>query len=396
LVKDRIPEYGSGIAGRGDEKSMKKKIDTLATPSLLLERSVLVRNIARMAQRMTGFGVELRPHLKTAKSAEVAKLATAGHGGGITVSTLAEADYFLSQGIGDITYAVCMAPGRIRQAADLMARGADLKVLVDSIEAARAIAAFESERTFRVLIEIDCGDARTGILPGAPELLEIAEIINSAAGSTLEGVLTHGGQSYAESDIPGIQRVAREEREAVTGAAQRLRKAGFPCPVVSAGSTPTAVHGESFEGITEMRPGVYMFFDLDQLSRNACSREDLALSVLGTVIAHNRHAGQIVTDTGALALSKDISANANSPGTGYGQVCDVHTLEPIGALHVASVSQEHGVIPVDDPQVYSCLPIGSKVRILPNHACITAAAYSHYEVMEGAQVVDRWERINGW
>ena len=371
-------------------------IEGLSTPALILDRNILNRNTRRMADRMSGLGVDLRPHLKTAKSVPVAQLATRGHSGAITVSTLSEAAYFHSHGINDITYAVCMAPGKLPRAAELMERGVDLKILVDSQDAARAIEAFEHPGQFNVLIEIDCGDARTGMLPDSPDLISVAQIIAEASNAELLGVLTHCGHSYGESDIPGIQKIANEEREAVVLAARRLREAGFSCPVVSAGSTPTAVHGESFEGITEMRPGVYMFFDLDQLSREACAREDLALSVLGTVISHNRHAGQVITDTGALALSKDISANTNQPGIGYGEVCDVHSLEQIENLHVAHVSQEHGVIPVSDPDVYSKLPIGSNVRILPNHACITAAAYTHYEVVEGTEVVDRWERINGW
>jgi len=349
-----------------------------------------------MGQRMKQHGVALRPHLKSAKSDQVARLATAGHNGGVTVSTLAEAEYFLRHGFDDIIYAVCMAPGKLPDADALISAGADLKLLVDSVEAASAIGSYEGADTFRVLIEVDSGDARTGVLPGSPELLEIAKILHESPGSELLGVLTHGGHSYVASNIPEIQKVAQQEREAVVTAAQKLRDAGLPCPMVSAGSTPTAVHGESFEGITEMRPGVYVFFDLDQLSRQVCTREELALSVLGTVISHNRHAGQIVTDTGALALSKDISANANWPQAGYGEVCDVLTLEQIDNLYVASVSQEHGVIPVSDPDIYEQLPIGSKVRILPNHACITAAAYTHYEVVEGNQVVDRWERVNGW
>ena len=373
------------------------KIECLSTPSLLLDRIVLSRNTAQMAERMSGLGISLRPHLKTAKCVPVAQLATRGHSGAITVSTLSEAEYFHSRGISDVTYAVCMAPGKLAQAAKLMDEGADLKILIDSSDAAHAIAAFDHPGSFKVLIEIDCGDARTGILPDGPELIAIAQVIHNASNAELLGALTHGGHSYGASGIAGIQAVAREEREAVVHAAQRLRDAGLPCPVVSAGSTPTAVHGENFEGITEMRPGVYMFFDLDQLSRQACSREDLALSVLGTVIAHNRHVGQIVTDTGALALSKDISANTNCPGTGYGEVCDTETLQPIADLHVASVSQEHGVIPVNDPAIYDRLPIGSKVRILPNHACITAAAYTHYEVIAGRE---KWwtagKRINGW
>lgn len=369
---------------------------SLSTPALILDKTVVERNTAKMSERMLAHGVALRPHLKTAKSAQVAKLATAGHSGAVTVSTLAEAEYFLDHGFDDITYAVCIAPGKLPQAAALMAGGADLKVLTDSVDAAKAIAAYDHGMTFKVLIEIDCGDARTGVLPDSPELIEIAHILNDAKNCELQGLLTHGGHSYLASDVAGIRVAADEERQAVVRAAERLRDAGLPCPVVSAGSTPTAVHGESYDGITEMRPGVFVFFDLDQLARNACSREDLALSVLASVIGHNRHIGQIVIDAGALALSKDISANANWPEVGYGSLCDPETMAPIPELHVAKVSQEHGVIPVSDESSYDRLPIGSKVRVLPNHACITAAAYACYHVVEGTEIIDEWDRVNGW
>ena len=371
-------------------------IEQLTTPALILERAVVARNIERMGARMAAHGMALRPHLKTAKSAQVAALAVAGQAGGITVSTLAEAAYFLDHGFSDIVYAVGIVAGKLPIAAGLMARGADLKILTDNLDAAQAIAAFDGPGRFKVLVEIDCGDARTGLLYESPELIAVARVIDNADNAELCGVLTHGGHSYLAKDIAGIKQAAREEREAVTDAAERLRGAGLPCPVVSAGSTPTAVHGESFEGLTEMRPGVFVFFDLDQLAREVCARGDLALSVLASVIGHNRHIGQIVLDAGALALSKDISANARWPQTGYGALCDARSMQPLDGLHVAKVSQEHGIVPVSDEAQYAMLPIGAKVRVLPNHACITAAGYTRYHVVEGAQIVDEWDRVNGW
>ena len=371
-------------------------LTSLNTPALILDRAVVTRNTRRMAERMRANGIALRPHLKTAKSARVADLATAGHSGGITVSTLAEAEYFLDRGFGDITYAVCIVQAKLAQAAALMTRGADLKILTDCVGTARAIAAENHGVTFNVLIEIDSGDARTGLLAGSDDIIEIGKIIDGAPNAMLAGVLTHGGHSYGADNVDGIKRIAEEERLAVVEAAGRLRQAGLPCPMVSAGSTPTAVHGETFEGLTEMRPGVFVFFDLDQLAREACSREDLALSVLASVIGHNRHIGQIVIDAGALALSKDISANARWPEVGYGSVCDPKSMAPLDDLHVAKVSQEHGVIPVENERAFQRLPVGSKVRVLPNHACITAAAYDRYHVVEGIEVVDEWDRVNGW
>ena len=369
---------------------------SLSTPALILDRAVVAQNTSRMAKKMSAHGIALRPHLKTAKSARVAKLATSGHSGGITVSTLAEAAYFLEHGFSDITYAVCIVPSKLKQAAALIKGGADLKLLTDSADGARAIGESDLGVTFKVLIEIDSGDARTGLLPDDISLLEIGKIIDGGQSSELAGVLTHGGHSYSAEDVDEIKRIAEDERGSVVEAAARLRQTSLPCPTVSAGSTPTAVHGENYDGLTEMRPGVFVFFDLDQLARGACSKEDLALSVLASVVSHNRHIGQIVIDAGALALSKDTSANERWPQVGYGSLCDPQTMETLDGLNVSKVSQEHGVIPVNAESDYARLPIGGMVRVLPNHACITAAAYDRYHVIEGTKVIDEWDRINGW
>jgi D-serine deaminase-like pyridoxal phosphate-dependent protein len=167
---------------------------------------------------------------------------------------------------------------------------------------------------------------------------------------------------------------------------------------VSAGSTPTAVHAGSLEGVTELRPGVYVFFDLDQVGIGACAIEDIAVSVLASVIGHNRRAGRVLIDAGALALSKDVSAGEFMSHVGYGLVCPAGSTVPMDGLYVAEVHQEHGLIAAaEGAPPYDVLPIGSKVRVLPNHACITAAAHPAYHVVEGGpEVIARWERANGW
>lgn len=371
---------------------------SLQTPALILDRSAMMKNLDAMHARMRKLGVDLRPHLKTAKSADVAKLVTSGQAGGITVSTLAEAEYFHKRGFSDILYAVGIAPGRLERVATLSNAGADIKIITDNMDAVEAIANYSGNGAypFKVLIEIDSGEGRAGILPESPEFVAMAKTIDASANATLTGVLTHAGHSYACQTTEAIMAVAEQERLAITGAAQRLRNEGLPCPVVSAGSTPTAVHAQNLEGVTEMRPGVFVFNDLKQLSISACDRDGLALSVLATVIGHNRHKRHIILDAGALALSKDISAHDDHPEVGYGEVCDVESLDPFEDLYVNAVSQEHGIVPVGGEGEFDALPIGTKVRILPNHACITAAGYTHYEVLEGGEITERWDRVNGW
>jgi D-serine deaminase-like pyridoxal phosphate-dependent protein len=169
----------------------------------------------------------------------------------------------------------------------------------------------------------------------------------------------------------------------------------MPCEIVSIGSTPTVLFADHLSGVTEARAGIYMFWDLAQLSRKVCREEDIALSVLACVIGHTRHAGTIILDAGALALSKDIGANRLLPDAGYGYLCDAHSMQRLGRLAVNSVHQEHGTVLVEDAW-FDRLPVGSLVRVLPNHACITAAGHSAYDVVHGSEVVARWERVNGW
>lgn len=378
------------------------RLEELRTPALILDRAILERNLRSIARRVEGTGTDLRPHLKTGKSATIAQMATAGQSGGITVSTLAEARYFADHGLRDITYAVGMVPSKMAAAAEIRRDGVELTLLTDHPAAAEAIAAKADELSteFRVLIEVDCGAHRGGVEPGSPELMEIARRINEAKRLSLAGVLTHAGHAYYATSVDAVKRIAESERRAVVDAAKRLTKAGLPCSVVSAGSTPTAVHGESVDGLTEIRPGVYMFFDLDQFGLGSCEVDDIALTVLTSVIGHQPKHNRLNIDAGSLALSEDQSAGAFLPSTGFGWIMDVTGRHRLADLHVAHVNQEHGLVTGSGQLPFDDLPIGTLLRVLPNHACITAAAYDRYHVVDGStdpgDVVDTWDRVNGW
>ncbi len=368
----------------------------LSTPTLLLEKEKLMVNIARMQANADRLGVQLRPHLKTLKAAKAAEALMAAGARGITVSTLKEVGYFLDHGFKDITYAVGMVPTKLPEVARLMDRGADLKIITDNLEVARAIAAEadQSGNSYQLLIEVDCGDNRGGLQPDSEELLQIAELIaNSSA--HFQGILTHAGHSYGANNASAIETIAQQEREAVVLAATRLRSAGYAVDTVSMGSTPTALYAKDLSGVTELRAGVYTVFDMDQQSRGVCEIEEIALSVLTSVIGHNKAAGKILLDAGGLALSKDRSADQFRPEVGYGQICN-----PGGAivpgLYVTSVSQEHGHVRVRDENDYALFPLGSFVRILPIHACMTAAAYDYFNIVENGVISEKWDRVNGW
>lgn len=369
----------------------------LPTPSLLLDLPVLCANLATMAQRMGEHGLSLRPHLKTAKCAEVAMLATQGQAGGITVSTVAEALAFAGHGFKDITYAVGIVPAKVDPLAPLVEKGVKITLITDSVAMARAASARAAALgvTFDVMVEIDVGGHRAGVQADGPDLLAVARALHEGPGTRLAGVLAHAGQSYYCRSRDEIRAVAWAEREGLVHAADRIRAAGMPCPVVSAGSTPTALCGDDYSGLTEMRPGVYMFMDVHQLALGVCKPQDLALSVAATVIGHNHTAGKVLIDAGALALSKDVSATEIRPEVGYGIVCDLSG-RPFSGLFVTDVSQEHGQCAVTDDSLWDRVPIGSKVRIMPNHACITAACFDAYHVLDKGEVIDKWKRFGGW
>ncbi len=375
----------------------------LPTPVLILDRQRLQANVARMQARAKQLGVSLRPHLKTAKSAMVAELAV-GKAGAITVSTLAEAEYFAKAGFRDILYAVPMAPQKLEQVAKLIKSGVDLKIITDHPAVAQA-AAEAGQRlgvTFRVMIKIDSGLGRAGLAPDSDLLLPLAQKLSGAPsqpGVELVGVLTHAGHSYGANSVAEIERIAEEERAAVVAAATRLRAAGFACPTVSVGSTPTALFAKDLTGVTEMRPGNFVFFDLFQAGLGTCRLEDIAVSVLATVVSHHPARNHVLIDAGGLALSKDTGANKNVPGTGYGRVCRPEAALPLEGMNIHDVHQEHGLLggPEAPPVDFAAYPPGSRLRVLPNHSCMTGAMYDRYYVTDGGhEIVAEWDRVNGW
>ncbi len=376
------------------------KLSELDTPALILDRGRLEANVARMSARARSLRVDLRPHMKTAKSAEVGRRATAGHSGGITVSTLKEAEYFAEHGFTDMIYGVGISLDKLARVARLQAGGARVAVITDSLEVARGIGARAAElgARFEVLIELDTGDGRAGLGPDSEALIEIGQVLDGAADVDLRGVLTHAGQSYGCREIADLEAVAESERAGAVAGAERLRAAGLPCPVVSVGSTPTAIHAKNLEGVTEMRPGVYVFNDVFQAEIGSCGMADIAVSVLATVTGHHRARGEMVIDAGGLALSKDRSTQAGPRDVGYGLVVDAGGGASLPELHLARVSQEHGVVTAPGGTLpFDALAPGTRVRVLPNHACFTAAAYEGYHVVGGSDEIEaEWPRVNGW
>jgi D-serine deaminase-like pyridoxal phosphate-dependent protein len=373
------------------------KIDELETPKLLLNRKIMTANIERMATRLAKLGVPLRPHVKTSKSAPVAAALTQGQPGGITVSTLAEADAFAALGYRDILYAVGIAPNKLAHVARLRSEGVALTIILDSIEAARSVLDYAGREgvSFDILLEIDCDGHRSGLAPDDPVVVELAHMIAAGPGTRLLGLMTHAGGAYDCQDTDCLIAAAEQERSTLVRVAERLRDLGYSCPVVSVGSSPTAAFADRLDGVTEVRAGVFVFNDMLMVNLGVCTVDQIAVSVLTTVIAHRPERNWIITDSGWMALSGDQSTKGQKRDYGFGLVCDIDGI-PIEGLTVVGVNQEHGIIGHSDGVSFDLakFPVGTMLRILPIHACATAASHREYLVVnEKGDIADAWPRI---
>ncbi|MCJ8301015.1 MAG: alanine racemase, partial [Pseudomonadales bacterium] len=327
-----------------------------------------------------------------------------------TVSTIKEAEELAAAGFSNLLYAVGIDPIKLPRVIALRRQGIDIAILLDSEFQAHAVvlACSEASTDIPVLIEIDCDGHRGGILADAPKLLQIAAILEPR--QLLRGVLNHAGESYSCDNAEDLIACAENERATAVAAANNLINAGFDCAVVSIGSSPTAHFSENLSGVTEVRAGVYVFFDLVMAGIGVCQIEDIALSVVTTVIGHRQDKGWIMIDAGWMALSRDRGTARQKVDQGYGLVCDLAGV-PIPGLIVTEVSQEHGQISLraDSDAPLPQLPIGTRLRILPNHACATGAQHQQYHVISSAQsepqpdskvqqlaVSAVWPRIKGW
>ena len=371
-----------------------------ATPCLLLDEPRMERNLARLRRILNRHGVALRPHVKTCKNVEVARrMVGGGASPGITVSTLAEAEAFFGQGFDDQVYAVGIGPGKLDRAAALVERGLKLKLILDHPDTATALrdSPRRPARGFDLLLEIDADGERAGLRPDAPALLQAAGIA-ARDGHRIRGVLTHMGGSYGRPGADALRRAAELERAAAVEAADRLRAAGHACDIVSVGSTPTAHFAERFDGVTEVRAGVHVFMDLVMAGLDVCGIEDIALSVLTEVIGYRDRPGEWLIDAGWMALSRDRGTAAQPLDQGYGMVLDADG-DVQTDLIVRACNQERGIVARRDgaPLAADRFRIGQRLRILPNHACATAAQHDEYWLLDSdGRPGRRLDRIRGW
>ncbi|WP_061151573.1 DSD1 family PLP-dependent enzyme [Caballeronia arvi] len=372
-------------------------IEQLDTPAAIVDIARMQHNIDVMQSRMNALGVTFRPHVKTTKCPDVVHAQIAAGARGITVSTLKEAEEFFAAGIVDILYAVGIVPAKLPRAMALKHKGCDLKIIADNAAAASAIVEFckAANDTFEVWLEIDTDGHRSGLSPDDDALLTIGRILRDG-GIEVGGVMTHAGSSYELNDPEALAALAEQERAGCVRAAERLRAAGIACRTVSVGSTPTALAAKSLEGVTEVRAGVYVFFDLVMANVGACTTSDIALSVLTSVIGHQPDKGWVIVDAGWMAMSRDRGTSKQTHDYGYGLACALDGT-PLEGCALVGANQEHGILAVEhDDDLARRFPIGMKLRILPNHACATGAQYPEYHALASDGSTVAWPRFHGW
>ena len=350
----------------------------LDTPAVVVDLDIVEANIAAMATEMRSRGVALRPHAKTHKSIELARMQIAAGAVGITVGTVGEAEVFAAGGIRDIfiaypVFASRERAGRLRVLADLC----ELSIGFDSVEGAAAIveAVRGVARPPRLLLEIDSGGHRTGVGPdSAGAVAAKALALGRPAGVEVVGVFTHAGHGYGGPDVRDA--AADQEAAALGEAAASLTAAGVDVSIVSAGSTPTAIRSAR-GAVTEERPGTYIFGDAIQVGLGSMDAGSVALTVVATVVS-TAVDGHFVVDAGAKVLSKDTAAYLDGHGVILGW--------PDARL--VRLNDYHGIaeMPAGSPRPV----VGDVVSIMPNHVCPVVNLVDELVMVRGGAIVGRW------
>ncbi len=374
------------------------RVEELLTPALLLDADILDANLVKMHKKVSDLGASLRPHIKTHKCIEIARRQRELEAKGITVSTFYEAEQFAREGFDDITWALPLPPMYASRAVQL-SNEITFRVVVDSCEAVESLekASRQSKHVVHVWLKVDCGYHRAGVDPASAQAEELVAKLSGSELLSFDGILSHSGHAYAGTSREEILVAANQERDIMVNFAERMRKRGLTIPAVSIGSTPSTVVIENLDGITEVRPGNYCFYDRTMVQLGVCRPEDCAVTVLASVISHQPGAAHFVVDAGALALSKDAGLVRLNPHPVMGLLFDDYDKKSFHEHVVLStLTQEHGKVVADDPsQIEGKFCVGERVRILENHSCLTVANFDEYYVVRGKDVVDRWKILRG-
>jgi len=350
-------------------------VGELPTPSVLVDLDVLSQNVARMQRLANEAGVALRPHAKTHKSPDVGRLQLEAGARGLTLAKTSEAEVFAARGFDDLFLAYPIVGADKARRLLALADRVRLTVGADSVEGARSLGGVfaAAGRRLRIRLKVDTGLHRVGVPP--ERAVDVAAAIADLPGIELGGVFTHGGQGYGAPTPEEVARVGRAEARVLAETAAALRAAGLPAGDVSVGSTPTAASAMTGAGVTECRPGTYVYNDRSQVALGSCREEDCALSIVATVVSVPA-GDRAVVDAGSKTLSTDPMRPAED---GFGAIVGRRS-------RIVRLSEEHGVLTVEPGERFR---VGDRVRILPNHACVVANLHDELVAVRGDSVEGR-------
>ena len=354
-------------------------MERLETPSVVVDAARLKANIERMQAIATDGGVALHPHIKTHKSLAIASLQRDAGASGVTASHPGEAAVFIRAGFSPVTLAYPLVRPEPVVSLLMLAgeHGVEVRFIADSMT---GLAALErgtetAGRTAGVFIKVDVGLHRCGVDPLAETGIALARKLD-ASRLTFCGLLSHAGQAYGAGDVDGIRAVAATERRILLEFKERLRRHGIAVPLISVGSTPSLIANDGFDGIDEIRPGNYVFFDMTAVRLGIVGRDSLSLAVSATIISKN--SDFYIVDAGSKTLSSDLGAHSTGSGTGFGEAWSADLDRP---LSVEKLSEEHGMVARNG----SDLAIGAQLLIYPNHACVVVNLAPRLFLLDGGQ-----------
>ena len=347
-----------------------------------------MNNIARVQSLAAAAGARLRPHAKTHKSPIVARWQLDAGAAGICCAKLGEAEVFVNAGIKDVRLPYPVNPSNASRLIPLMDR-ASLSIIVDHPDVVRgwSDAMHRAKRTLDVLIKVDVGFHRCGIDPNGDPLAFI-QTVALLPGLKLRGLLSHAGHAYHAASDAELAAIARQEAETLASLKTRAEASGIPIEEISVGATPTLRFSAGQPGVTELRPGNYVYFDRTQVALGAASLDDCALTVLATVVS--KHPGRIILDCGSKTLTNDLARGiTKAPGYGVVLAGDEDNLdyarEIDETLTIERLSEEHATVRVTGE---TRLEPGDRVRVVPNHSCVVSNLVDVVRLVDGDQVID--------
>ena len=388
--------YSKVAADLWSEKSWTSE---MRTPAFVVDLEKLDRNCQRMIDKASECNLSLRPHVKTHKTLEGALRQTKGlKDKKIVVSTLSEAEFYAPH-FNDIHYAVPISSAdKLKQVEDLTRRVKHFHIDVDNESTLKIIEHYAKTHhvNFSVFVQVDSGQHRVGVDINDDKSIHLVKKIHNSHHLNFSGLYTHDGHSYGCNGRDEIVQVAIQEAQAISSFAEKLKQVGIHSPTVAVGSTPTC----SIAGcevwsptlVNELHPGNYIFYDWMQTQIGSCDKSDCAALVVASVIGHRPNMNQLTIDAGALALSKDAGVSANND-IAYGAIIEDDR------LYVKTLTQEIGILTSYGPIDFEKYPIGSKLTIIPNHSCLSAALFDKYHVVNNfrdLELVDIWKNVRGW